>query len=358
MRRSSSQEDNQNINTSIQTNITKINNLPPPEKLISTDIFLSDQINNINSDNNENSQINNNEIELNSQQLTMSENTTLSANSFSDIGSNKSNDNMAEFDSINISKKIRELELAFGHSRKRKRRKESYGDHSHSIDSVESIGKTITQINPSSLNTPTAISSISVLFLSPSSQESQNSFQTNESSISSESSFFSPSPYSSRDFRQSTHSPLLQNDEYYDDEIYQFYHDESLRKNKLSQLTNQELSDFGLIQQDRFTQSHHKMSNYYLPFSIILPPLENSHKCEKHHIIRLLEPDLSIESKSSYKYFPNYFCPSTAIPSNSIYTIPSISLLAINAHDDCEKSMLLSLHKEEENEEANKDILI
>jgi hypothetical protein len=76
--------------------------------------------------------------------------------------------------------------------------------------------------------------------------------------------------------------------------------------------------------------------NLYLPFSVNLPPLARSTKVKKHSVVRLLEPDIGIHSKTSYRTFPNASSPSTSIPSDYIYHIPSL-LLSLNDQERREK---------------------
>lgn len=89
------------------------------------------------------------------------------------------------------------------------------------------------------------------------------------------------------------------------------------------------LIDQGFIKQDR--DNHNK--DLYLPFSVILAPLTHYPKLKKHQVIRLMEPDLDITSKSSYRGNPNPYCPSSSLDSTTISPIPSILLPSIVSHE-------------------------
>jgi len=99
------------------------------------------------------------------------------------------------------------------------------------------------------------------------------------------------------------------------------------------------LLDYGLIPLDN------DCAYLYRPYTVKLAPLIPFPKVKKHSLVRLLEPDIGITSTSSYTQFPNMaLYPSTAVPSDSIYSISSI-MSSLNELENREKLILLSLRQ-------------
>lgn len=69
--------------------------------------------------------------------------------------------------------------------------------------------------------------------------------------------------------------------------------------------------------------------NLYLPFTVTLAPVTHSPKLKKHHVVRLMEPDIGITSTTSFRGLPNSFSPLSSYDSTTIDEIPSILIPTI-----------------------------
>jgi hypothetical protein len=229
-----------------------------------------------------------------------------------DLDNKDDQDESADSDAYHPSSKRPALQLQNHRNRDTYRRKKRRY-RLDSSSSAESLGLSTVHINPAFSDSK---SSWNPYLASTSKPQISSSSITNSPEAWKDSISRTYSSELGPDFRSSSHDSCPPTDS----------------KHRPERVSSFSLSAKGLIKQDTD-------QCFYTPHSVVLAPLVQLPKAKKHHLLRLLEPDIGQTLKT---FCPNQDSPSTAIPSTEVYHLPSL-LLTLSELEKREKLILLSL---------------